>query len=352
MDKTLNRLSLYFTGLKSVEVCRETVPFLQPGQVLVRTLFSAISAGTELLIYRRQASSQQPLDTSIRSLSGSFQFPLKYGYSIVGTVVSAGPEDNSVWIGKTVFAFHPHESLFAADVDDLIEIPDHISPLDAVFLPNMETAVNFVMDGQPVLGEKVMVFGQGIVGLLTTSVLSQFPLKTLITLDQFPLRRRISQQIGAQISLDPNLKESFSNIQSLLRDEYSTGADLVYEVSGNTEALNQAIDSTGFNGRIVIGSWYGSKPVNLRLDAGFHRSRIRLVSSQVSTIAPGFQGRWNKSRRFQTAWQMLGKIKPSQFISRSIPLSQAPEAYRILDENPDEVIQIVFSYPDSEENYV
>jgi 2-desacetyl-2-hydroxyethyl bacteriochlorophyllide A dehydrogenase len=352
MDKTLNRLSLYFTGPKSVEVRQETVPFLQSGQVLVRTLYSAISAGTELLIYRQQASSQQPLDMSIRSLSGSFQFPLKYGYSTVGRVVSAGPEVNSVWIGKTVFAFHPHESSFAADVDDLIEIPNHISPLDAVFLPNMETAVNFVMDGQPVLGEKVMVFGQGIVGLLTTSVLSQFPLKTLITLDQFPLRRRISQQIGAQFSLDPNLKESFSHIQSLLQDEYSTGADLVYEVSGNTEALNQAIDSTGFNGRIVIGSWYGSKPVNLRLDAGFHRSRIRLVSSQVSTIAPGFQGRWNKSRRFQTAWQMLGKIKPSQFISWSIPLSQAPEAYRILDENPDEVIQIVFTYPDSEENYV
>jgi 2-desacetyl-2-hydroxyethyl bacteriochlorophyllide A dehydrogenase len=352
MDKSINRLSLYFTGPKSVEVRAETVPLLQADQVLIRTLFSAISPGTELLIYRRQISSDEPLDAGIRSLSGSFQFPLKYGYSTVGKVISAGSEVNTALIGKIVFVFHPHESFFPAYVDELIEIPENISPLDAVFLPNMETAVNFVMDGQPVLGEKVVLLGQGIVGLLTTSLLAQFPLKTLITLDLLPLRRRTSQQMGAQISLDPHSKESFSQMKSLLHDEYSPGADLVYEISGNSEALNQAIELTGFNGRIVIGSWYGSKPVNLRLDSGFHRSRIKLISSQVSTVAPGFLGRWNKSRRFQTAWQMLDKIRPSQLISRSIPLAQAPEAYRVLDENPGEVIQIVFTYPNSEENDV
>ena len=122
--------------------------------------------------------------------------------------MAAGSEMAPSWIGKTVFVFHPHESLFTASLDELIEIPEDISPLDAVFLPNMETAVNFVMDGQPGLGEKVVVLGQGIVGLLTTSLLSQFPLKNLITLDLLPLRRRISQQLGAQISLDPNSQES------------------------------------------------------------------------------------------------------------------------------------------------
>jgi len=346
----MKRLSLYFTKPQKVEVREETLPPLKPGQVLVRSLFSAISPGTELLYYRQQISSQQPLDMNIPSLSGNVQFPLKYGYSNIGEVVAVNPDVDSVWMGKKIFAFHPHESLYTAYPDELIEIPGNISTLDAVFLPQMETAVNFMMDGQPVLGEKVVVLGQGIVGLLTTALLSQFPLKNLLTLDFFPLRRQISRQLGAGISLNP--AESLSEIKSYLRDEYSPGADLTYEISGNAEALTQAIEITGFDGRIVVGSWYGSRPVNLRLDTVFHRSRIRLISSQVSTIAPAFRGRWDKSRRFQSAWQMLEKIKPSKLISRYFPLTQAAEAYRILDENPGEVIQPIFTYPNHQEDHV
>jgi 2-desacetyl-2-hydroxyethyl bacteriochlorophyllide A dehydrogenase len=352
MGKPIKRLSIYFTGPKYVEVNEEDVPPLKPEQVLIRTIFSAISPGTELLIYRQQIPAQQAIDTNIHSLTGNFRFPLKYGYSTVGKVVSAGPEADSTWVGKTVFSFHPHESLFPASSDELIEIPNNISPLDAVFLPNMESAVNFVMDGQPVLGEKVVVFGQGVVGLLTTSILAQFPLKNLITLDIYPLRRRISQQLGAQVSLNPDSKEALSQVKSLLHDEYSSGADLVYEISGNAEALNKAIELSSFDGRILVCSWYGSKTVNLNLGESFHRSRIRLISSQVSTIAPGFLGRWNKSRRFQTAWHMIEKLRPSQFISQRVPISQAPEAYRILDESPGDVIQTIFTYPDSQEEYV
>jgi 2-desacetyl-2-hydroxyethyl bacteriochlorophyllide A dehydrogenase len=346
MGGSMTRLSLYFTGPKSVEVREEDVPVLKPDQVLIRTLFSAISGGTELLVYRHQISPEQALDANIRSLSGNFQYPLKYGYSAIGKVIATSPEIDPVWVGKTVFSFNPHESYFPAYPDELIEIPDGIDPLDALFLPNMETAVNLVMDGCPLLGEKVVIFGQGVVGLLTTSILAQFPLKNLVTLDRFPLRRRISQQLGAEISLDPVSKESMMQIMSLFKDDYSSGADLTYEISGNPEALNAAIQLTGFDGRIIVGSWYGSKPVNLSLNT-FHRGRIRLISSQVSTIASNFLGRWNKNRRFNIVRQMLDKVKPSQFISRQLPLSRAPDAYRILDENPGEVIQIIFTYPDS-----
>jgi 2-desacetyl-2-hydroxyethyl bacteriochlorophyllide A dehydrogenase len=348
MGELINRLSLYFTSPKSVEVREEATPLLKPQQVLVRTLFSAISPGTELLIYRHLISTQQPKDSSIQSLFGNFSYPLKYGYSAVGEIVDTGPEVDNSWIGKTVFVFHPHESLFSADLTELIEIPQGISALDAVFLPNMESAVNFIMDGQPVLGEKIVVFGQGIVGLLTTTLLSQFPLKDLITLDPIPLRRQISTQQGAHISFGPNSNENLSYIKSLLQDQYSSGADLTYELSGNPEALNQAIELTGFDGRIVVGSWYGTRPVNLSLDETFHRSRIKLISSQVSTIGSNFAGRWNKLRRFQTAWHSIDKVRPSQFITRKLQITQAAEAYRMLDETPGEAIQIIFTYPDSQ----
>jgi 2-desacetyl-2-hydroxyethyl bacteriochlorophyllide A dehydrogenase len=352
MGGPINRLSLYFTGPKSVEVREELVPEVKSDHVLIRSLFSAISPGTELLAYRRQIPIDQPLDANIKPLSGNVQYPFKYGYSIVGKVMSAGAEVDPSWIGKTIFTFHPHESFFIACLDELIEIPDGIAPLDAIFLPNMETAVNFVMDGHPVLGEKVIVMGQGIVGLLTTSILAQFPLEKLVTMDFFPLRRRIAQKLGAHIGLDPNLKDDLVKIKSLLKDQYSSGADMTYEISGNPEALNSAIELTGFDGRIIIGSWYGSKPVNLRLGASFHRSRIRLISSQVSTIAPGFNGRWNKSRRFDTVWKMIDKVRPSQLISLQLPLTGASKAYRMLDENPGEVVQIVFTFLDSKDDHV
>jgi len=352
MGKPLKRFALYFTSPKNVELRQENVLPPGPRQVLVRTSFSAISPGTELLIYRHLVSTRQPLDVSIPSLSGDLRYPLKYGYSTVGEIVATGSEIESSFIGKKVFVFHPHESLFAASLPELMEVPPNISLLDAVFLPSMESAVNFIMDGRPGLGEKVVVLGQGIVGLLTTKLLAQFPLKSLLSLDPLPLRRRISQQAGASISLDPNSHDDLAKIKSILCEGSLSGADLTFELSGNPKALNLAIELTGFEGRILIGSWYGSKPVNLTLDETYHRNRIKLISSQVSTIDSGLQGRWTKSRRFQTVWQMLGKMNPSRLISRKMPISQAAEAYRILDENPDEVLQIIFSYPDIEEDNV
>jgi 2-desacetyl-2-hydroxyethyl bacteriochlorophyllide A dehydrogenase len=352
MGKSLSRLSLYFTNTKSIEIRQERVPPPGPGEVLIRSEFSAISAGTELLVYRHLISTQQPLDTVVPSLSGDFRYPVKYGYSVVGKIVDTGSEIDRSWMGKRIFTFHPHESLFPASLTELLEIPGDLPPLDALFLPNMESAVNFIMDGRPSLGEKVIIFGQGIVGLLTLRMLAQFPLKSLITLDPLPLRRRISQQSGAHLSLDPTSQGDLEKIVSILGDENSSGADLTYELSGNPEALNQAIAFTGFEGRVVVGSWYGSKPVHLTLDETFHRSRIKLISSQVSTIASGFQGRWNKSRRFQTVWQMLEKIRPSQFISHQLPITRAADAYRTLDENPGDMLQIIFTYPDAEEDDV
>lgn len=340
----MNRLSVYFTAPKELEIREEPIPLLAPEQVLVRTIYSAISPGTELLIYRKQIPPYVRKDLAISSLSGNYTYPLKYGYSAVGKVVRLGKRVDQAWLGRDVIAFHPHESYFTAELETLIEIPPGIALADAVFLPNMETAVNFVMDGQPGIGENVSVFGQGIVGLLTTSLLSQFPLKSLITFDYHKLRRQASLRMGASLSLSPEDKDAIIRLKTALN---SNGCDLTYEISGHGTGLNQAVALTGFDGRIVIGSWYGEKPVNLHLGTAFHRSRIRLISSQVSTLSPSNTGRWNKTRRFNTAWQMLKQIRPSTMISLYIPVTQADKAFKLLDENPKDFIQIIFTYPPS-----
>jgi threonine dehydrogenase-like Zn-dependent dehydrogenase len=222
----------------------------------------------------------------------------------------------------------------------LIPLPGQIPIEDVVFLPNMETAVNFVMDGSPILGERVVVFGQGIVGLLTAGLLARFPLACLITLDHYPNRRAASLVLGAQHSLDPGAPDTGRLLETLLPN----GADLAYELSGSPSALDSAIACTGYEGRLVIGSWYGQKRANLDLGGRFHRSRIRLISSQVSTLASAFTGRWTKARRFEVAWEMIRQIKPSRFITHRFPLSRAGEAYQLIDRHPEETIQVVLDY--------
>jgi len=181
--------------------------------------------------------------------------------------------------------------------------------------------------------------GQGVVGLLTASLLSEFPLETLVTADCFELRRN-SSPVPQHLSLDPYSPNFHNEAKKLLKGS----ADLTFELSGKPETLNDALAITGYSGRIVIGSWYGEKRAEIGLGGAFHRSRIKLISSQVSTVSPELSGRWNKARRFNAAWKALERIKPEKWITHRIPMDQAEEAYRRLDENPQETIQVVFDY--------
>src|SRR4030095_4155423 len=220
------------------------------------------------------------------NLRGGFKYPLAYGYANAGIVRKIGKDVDSSWQNKKVFSFQPHTSHYVCHPESLPPIPSSLSLETACFLPNMETAVNLVQDGAPVLGERVLVLGQGVVGLLTTSLLGEFPLDTVVTADKFVLRCKMGEAEGQKskvsncLVLDPGAADFHEEALSALKQ----GADLTFELSGNPEALNDAITLTRFSGRIVIGSWYGTKPVQVDLGGTFHRSRIKLISSQVSSI--------------------------------------------------------------------
>jgi threonine dehydrogenase-like Zn-dependent dehydrogenase len=225
-------------------------------------------------------------------------------------------------------------------------LPDGVTAEDAIFLANLETAVNLVMDGRPRVGETVAVFGLGIVGLLVTALLAQFPLGRLVGLDCYPLRRQAALEAGAQAVVEPVDRFSTPEMTGWLSQvDGSQGFDLVYELSGSPPALDQAIRTAGYAGRVVVGSWYGQKPVALELGSHFHRSRIRLLSSQVSSVDPELSGRWSKARRFHLAWRQLERLWPSRWISHRVPLAQAAEAYRLLAEHPDQALQVALAYP-------
>lgn len=339
----MKRTSLLFNSPRQVDFLEEHLPDPAPHQALVKTLHSAISPGTEIMIYRGQFPRNIAIDEHIPALSNHFAYPLKYGYSVIGQVVALGKEVDPEWMDKTVFAFQPHESHFLTTPEALIRVPHLVSLDDALFLPNMETAVNLIMDGAPLIGEFVVIFGQGIVGLLATALLAEFPLKDLITLDRYELRRHQSISLGATQSLDPDLFSTLTLGEGEL-SSLSDGADLIFELSGNPDALDQALQLAGFATRIVVGSWYGQKKVALDLGAGFHRNRISLISSQVSTLAPHLRGRWSKERRFETVWEMIHRVKPARFITHRFQFSEAPAAYQLIDQHPGDSIQVVFDY--------
>lgn len=330
-----------FTGPREVAVREKPIPEPAADEVRVRTAVSAISPGTEMLVYRGEAPTEMAVDETIEALPGTFEFPLSYGYAAVGRVTVVGTDVSEEWLDTAVFAFHPHESHFTLSSADVVPIPDACSMESAALLANVECAVNFLMDGRPVVGERVAVFGQGLVGLLTTALLSRYPLESLITVDLYASRRELSERLGADEALDP---EATDVVERLRDGDEPGGTDLAYELTGDPDALDQAIDAMAYDSRLVVGSWYGSKRVGLDLGGRFHRNRGQLVSSQVSTIAPRYAGRWSKERRLDVAWDCLDDLNPTELITHRIPVERAPEAYRTLDERPEEAMQVLLTY--------
>jgi threonine dehydrogenase-like Zn-dependent dehydrogenase len=300
-------------------------------------------------------------DATIDALADTFEFPLQYGYAAVGRVEAVGSGVDSSWLDRRVFGFNPHESHFCAPVADVLAIPDDCSATAAAFLPNVETAVNLVQDGVPRLGERAVVFGQGVVGLLTTALLGRFPLAELVTLDRYADRRERSLSLGADAALDPDGDAGERVRERLGSDEGGradggdeerareddgnvAGADLTYELSVCPDALDSAIAATGYDGRVVVGSWYGTKSAELDLGGRFHRSRVSVESSQVSTIRPELRGRWSKDRRLDVAWDRLREVSPERFVTHEFGVEDAGEAYDLLDERPSEALGVVFEY--------
>jgi 2-desacetyl-2-hydroxyethyl bacteriochlorophyllide A dehydrogenase len=338
----MNRTAVVMQAPRRAGVRREEIPPPGPGEVAVQSRLSAISAGTELLFYRGEVPPDMPVDAALPSLSGPVRYPLRYGYAAAGRVIGLGPGVAADMAGRRVFCFHPHASHMNLSAAAIFPIPEDVDDRDALFLANMQTAVTLMLDGRPVLGETVAVFGQGMVGLLATALLARHPLKHLAAVDPIPRRREVSLATGAHAAFDPREAEALA--ACLASGSGGALADLVFELSGKPSALNAAIAACGFGGRIVIGSWYGIRPAALDLGGRFHRSRIRLISSQVSTLPAEASARWDAARRIETAWEMIRRVRPARFITHEIPVDRAAEAYELLDRRPEDVLQVVFTY--------
>ncbi|KAK1748031.1 NAD-dependent alcohol dehydrogenase [Skeletonema marinoi] len=314
---------------------------LGPDQIEVESLCSLVSSGTELKIFKGTFESAS-LDVNIKGMADeAMEYPLAYGYSLVGRVVACGSNvaDAESLIGRNVFTFSPHSSRVVVDRDAVQIVPDGIEAEDAIFMPSVETALSLVHDAHVRLGENVAVYGQGLIGLLVTAILSMHHSTTISSSKQFCSvtafdalddRLAMSSKMGATSALQPQTAGIAGPF------------DVCIEVSGNPRALQSAIDNTSNNGRIIVGSWYGNTDVALKLGIDFHRSHKTIQTSQVSTIPSTMTGLWNKDRRFALTWALVRSLQPSRLISKRMTLTDVQEAYELLDGGKE--IAICFKY--------
>lgn len=327
--------AVWFPRARAVEIRHEDVRDPAPGEIRVRAIVSALSHGTERLVYRGEVDPGLALD--LPTFAGGYGFPVKFGYASVGRVVAVGREVTGTAEGDLVFALHPHQEEYVVDTNLAHRLPDGLAPDAGVFLANLDTAVNVTLDAKAKSGNNVLVFGQGVVGLLVTQLLRRAGLR-VIAVEPAARRAAMSAQCGANIVLDPT---DVSRVRSLTGGR---GADLAIEASGNASALQQAIDSVADESTIVVCSWYGEKRVTLDLGGRFHRGRLKIVSSQVGGIDPSLAPRWDRARRLAYATELLGELRLAELITHRFPLARAADAYAMLDERNADTVQVVLQY--------
>jgi 2-desacetyl-2-hydroxyethyl bacteriochlorophyllide A dehydrogenase len=333
----LKARALWFTFPREVALCAEPVPPPGPGEVRVETIASAVSAGTEMLVYRGEVPQDLRLD--LPTLAGSYAFPIKYGYAAAGHILDTGSGVDHLSPGDPVFVHHPHQDVFLVPARMPVRLPDDLDPELGVFAANLETALNVVHDTPLRLGETVLIFGQGVVGLLVALLLKLAGAGQVLVVDPLEERRRVALAAGADGAFGPEgLNERVREITG------GRGADVAIEASGSGAALQSAIDSVANEGTVVVASWYGTKAVTLALGGHFHRGRVRLRSSQVGRSNPELAPRWDRGRRMATVVDLLGRLKLRELISHRIPFEEAPEAYLLLDKRPGEALQVIFTY--------
>jgi 2-desacetyl-2-hydroxyethyl bacteriochlorophyllide A dehydrogenase len=287
---------------------------------------TAISAGTEGLLWRGLWPTGVALDATIGEYQRPMTYPVRYGYASVGTIKEVGSGVDPRLVGRNAFSFTGHRSWSAVAVNQIQVLPEGMAAEDGVFLAAMETALTLVQDAAPVVGETVGIWGLGTIGVLAAQLLKDFD---LYAWDPVSFRR---QQAASQ---------------GVLRLEVPPPGlcDVALELSGNPAALAQALAATRFSGRVVVGSWYGAKAVEVPLGMDFHRSRIQVHSSQVSSLNPLLSGRWTKERRLATALHYVTRLKPSGLVTHLFSLDQAEAAYQQACESPETGGQVLFTYP-------
>ena len=268
------------------EIRPVALPEPGPGDVVVRTVCSGVSRGTETLVFRGGVPTSQYDTMRAPFQDGEFPGPVKYGYLSVGVVEEGGPELR----GRTVFCLYPHQTAYVVPAGAVVVVPDGVPPTRAVLAGTVETAVNALWDAAPLLGDRVTVVGAGMVGCCTARLLRRFPGVSVTLVDVDEARADVAAALDVDFALP---------------GDATGGRDLVVHASASSGGLQRSLDLLAPEGTVVDLSWYGDAEVRLSLGGAFHSGRLGIRASQVGSVSRARRGSRTAADRLALSLEML-----------------------------------------------
>ncbi len=307
----------WIVGPKRAELRDHEVPAPKAGQALLQTLYTAISRGTETLVFEGAVPKSEWQRMRAPFQEGDFPSPVKYGYINVAKVLE-GPSE---LIGKKVFSLYPHQTHFCVDASALTVLPDATPASRAVLAAGMETAINALWDASPQMGDRIAIVGAGVIGSLCGYLAAQIPGTEVVLWDVDPSRESIATQLGCRF-------------QEARSAESVDPFDLVIHASGHGEGLQTALQIAGREAKIVEISWYGDREVSIPLGQAFHSQRLQIVGSQVGTIPAHQAARWSYKRRLRLALSLLQDARLDCLISGESDFAHLPQTLLQVTQTP------------------
>ncbi len=296
-----------------------------PDEVVVRALYSAVSRGTESLVFRGEVPPSEYARMRAPFQAGEFPAPVKYGYASVGEV-ERGPDSLR---GRPVFCLHPHQTRYVVPARAVFPLPSGVPPARAVLAANLETAVNGVWDLSPRVGDRIAVVGGGTVGCLVAWLAGRVPGCQVTLVDINPRRAVIAERLGVGFALP---------------DDADADADCVFHCSASAAGLTTALRIAGFEATVAEMSWYGTCVVNVPLGEAFHARRLCLRSSQVGSVAPARRARWSHRRRLAMVLELLADSTVDCLFTGQSRFEELPGVLARLAENPRDDISHRITY--------
>jgi threonine dehydrogenase-like Zn-dependent dehydrogenase len=318
--------ALWYVAPGAAEIRAEAPPQPGPADLVVRALHGALSRGTERLVFAGEVPETEFERMRCPFMAGAFPFPVKYGYCLVGQVENGADRLR----GRTVFALHPHQSLFAVPADAAVVVPDDVPARRAVLAANMETALNAVWDAAPGPADRIAVVGGGLVGLLVAWLCGKLPGAAVTVVDIDATRATPASRLGV----------AFANPEHAPRD-----CDLVVHASGSGVGLATALALAGDEATILELSWYGRREVALPLGGAFHSRRLKLISSQVGRVAASHRPRWTPRQRLAAALDLLADPVLDSLLAPAVAFADLPRKLAGILAPESGVLCQVIDYP-------
>ena len=338
-----------FTAPRTAEVVEEAARPLGDTEVRIRTLYSGISAGTELTAYRGSnpylTKRWDERDRLFVDGSTSFEYPVDgWGYEEVGEVVELGESASGLEIGDWIWGTWGHRSHTVQKAERAAQriLDSDADPRIGIFSQIAAIGLNIVLDADIHVGETVAVFGLGVPGQIAAQ-LARLNGARVIGVDGIASRRELATELGADVVIDATVGGVAEQIRELTGGR---GADVCLEVTGNYRALHEAIRSVAYSSRVCAAGFMQGEGAGLRLGEEFHHNRVQVVCSQISGVSPSLQHRWDGYRLARTAMDLAvtGRLRLTELISHTMPMSEAPAAFQMLDEHPEQALQVVLSF--------